>query len=100
MQSLTTKKSEITITLNTEDMTAEQVRILKAMSALMTNVLTSDEESEYFEASAQLMKKAAELIRKSHYAHDHKQIPYGEQALEYAVDFLNDALNGSEFIDN
>lgn len=100
MQSLTPKKSELTITLNTEDLTPEQIRILKAMSALMTNVLSADEEGEYFEASSQLMKKAADLIRKSHFAKDHKQMPYGEQAVEYAVDFLNDALNGSEFIDN
>lgn len=100
MHSLTPKKSELTITLNTEDLTPEQVRIMRAMSALMTNVLAADEEGEYFEASAQLMKKAADLIRKSHFAKDNKQMPYGEQAVEYAVDFLNDALNGSEFIDN
>jgi hypothetical protein len=97
---LTPKKSDITITLNTEGLTAEQIRIMKAMSALMTNVLAADEEGEYFEASAQLMKKAAELIRKSQFAKDQKQIPYGEQAVEYAVDFLNETLNGSEFIDN
>ena len=100
MQSLAPKKSELTITLNTEELTPEQVRLLKAMSALMTNVLAADEESEYFEASAQLMKKAADLIRKSHFARDNKEMPYGEQAVEYAVDFLNETLSGSEFIDN
>jgi hypothetical protein len=86
----TQKEKEMMIRLNIEELGAREVRLLKTMSALMVNVLTAEDESEYFDSSAELFRKAAELIHSSHFAKSDKQMDYGTQALEYAVDYLNE----------
>jgi hypothetical protein len=94
MQDLTSK-NEIHIKLDTEEMTPTQVRIVRAIHSLMSGLLTAEDESEYFELSAELMKRSAELIKHSSFNEKHKHINYGEQAVEYAVDFLNERLDNS-----
>ena len=96
----TSKDKELTIKLNTEDLTPTQVRLLKSVNALLTGVLTAEDEAEYFEASAELMKKVAEVIKDASFPKSHTSIDYAEQAVEYSVDFLHENLNNKESIDN
>ena len=94
MQNLGAGKTnkELVIKLSTEELSATQVRLLKNINALLTQVLTADEEGEYFETSAELLKQVATAINESHYPAAHKSADYGTQAVEYAVDFLNESL--------
>lgn len=94
MQDLRNEK-ELLIKINTEELTPTQVRLLKNINALMTHVLSADEESEYFEMSAELMRKTAEIIKHADFANKNKDMAYGDQAVEFAVDFLNESMNGS-----
>lgn len=98
MQGLGQKEKELLMKLNTEGLTAAQVRILKSLHNLMANVLTSEDESEYFEASAELMKKTAELIKHSQFALHNKEMSYGDQAVEFAVDTLNETMEDDKSI--
>jgi erythromycin esterase-like protein len=100
MQHLTSKNKELIITLNVEDLTPVQVRLLKSLNALLTTVVTADDEAEYFDSSAELMRKAAEVIKNSDFARKNTQMNYGEQALEFAVDFLHENLEKKENLDN
>ncbi len=90
MQHLTPKEKELLIKLNIEELTPVQVRLLKSLNSLLTSVVTAEDESEYFESSAALMKKAAELIKSSNFAKTNKNMNYADQAVEYAVDFLSE----------
>lgn len=92
MEGLTHKEKELLLKVNTEGLSAVQVRLIKTVHALLCNVLTSDEEAEYFEGSAELLKKAAELIKASQFALEHPEMSYGSQAVEFSVDSLNEAL--------
>jgi hypothetical protein len=94
MQDLRNEK-ELLIKINTEELTPTQVRLLKSINALMTHVLSADEESEYFEMSAELMRKTAEVIKHSDFANKNKEMCYGDQAVEFSVDFLNESMNGT-----
>jgi hypothetical protein len=94
MQDLRNEK-ELLIKINTEELTPTQVRLLKSINSLMTHVLSADEESEYFEMSAELMRKTAEIIKHSDFANKNKEMSYGEQAVEFSVDFLNESINGN-----
>jgi hypothetical protein len=100
MQGLSTK--ELTIKLNTEELTPTQIRLLKSVNSLLTHVLTAEDEAEYFDFSAELLRKTAELIKHAQFANQQTHMNYGEQAVEYAVDFLNENLdkNGAGNIDN
>lgn len=93
-------QKELTMKLDTETLTPAQVKILKSMHSLIANVLTTDDESEYFETSAELLKKATELIKHSQFATENKNMSYGEQAVEYAVDTLNEGIQDKMNFDN
>lgn len=102
MQGLGQKEKELNIKLNIEELTPTQVRLIKSVNSLLSHVLTAEDEAEYFEMSAELMKKTAELIKHSTFAEDHKNMSYGEQAVEFAMDFLNESLDQKKIhnIDN
>lgn len=93
MHSLSQKEKELLIKLNVEELSATQVRLVKSVNAMLAQVLTADDEAEYFEMSAELMRKTAELIKHSAFAEQNKSMSYGEQAVEFAVDFLNESLD-------
>ncbi|WP_408098812.1 hypothetical protein ACJVC5_07815 [Peredibacter sp. HCB2-198] len=93
MQSLGQKNNELTMKLDTEELTSTQVRLIKSVHALLAHVLASEEEGEYFDASAELMRKTAELIKHANFAVDHKEMAYGDQAVEFAVDFLTESMD-------
>lgn len=102
MQSLSQKDKELHIKLNTEELTPIQIRLIKAVNALMGQLLTADDESEYFELSAELLRKAAETIKHAHFANQNNDMSYGDQAFEFALDFLNESLDQSKIgnVDN
>ncbi len=93
MQNLSRKDKELLLKLNTEGLTPTQLRLVKSVHALLANVLASDEESEYFDTSAELLKKTAELIKHANFAIENKSMEYGHQAIEFSVENLNDSLD-------
>lgn len=93
MQSLSQKNTELLLKVDTEELTPTQVRLIKTIHSLLANVITADEESEFFETSSELMKKTAEIIKHSSFAAENKQMAYGDQAVEFAVDTLNESMD-------
>ncbi len=93
MQSLSKKETEVVLKLDTEGLSTTQVRLVKNIHALLAHVLVSDEEAEYFESSAELLKKTAELIKHANFSAQNKQMSYGDQAVEFAVDYLNEVID-------
>jgi uncharacterized protein YaaN involved in tellurite resistance len=102
MHSLSHKEKELLMKIDTEGLSTTQVRLIKTIHSLMANVLASDEESEYFETSAELMKKAAELIKHANFSTQNTAMSYGDQAVEFAVDTLNELMDENKMmnIDN
>lgn len=90
---LANEAHELILKVETHDLTPMQIRLLKNAHTLLVHVLAAEDEDEYFEASAQLLKQAAQVIKHANFASTNKTtIPYGEQAIEYSVDNLNEAL--------
>ena len=102
MQHLGKKEQELIIKLSVEEMSTTQVSLIKKISSLLTAVVSADEEAEFFDTSSELFKKVAELVKHSQFAEANRKINYGEQAVEYSIDNLNDTLNGQSLhnIDN
>lgn len=98
-----TSSSELVLKVETHDLTPMQVRLLKHAHTLLVHVLAAEEETEYFEASAQLLKQAMLLVKHANFPSDAKNgIPYGDQAVEYALESLTEALgtHGLSNLDN
>jgi hypothetical protein len=93
MQNLSKKEFELVLKLNSNDMSPTQVRLVKSIHALLANVLSSEEEGEYFEASSELLTKTAEFIKHCDFAKTHKNISYGDQAVEFALDKIYELLD-------
>ena len=91
----THKEKELLLKLNVEGLTPTQVRLIKSIHSLLANLVAADEEAEYFEMSSQLMKKTAEAIKHSSFALEHKTMNYGEQAVEFGIDSLSEAMGDS-----
>ena len=102
MQDLRATQKELLIKFNVEELTPTQVRLLKTVTSLLTNVLASEDESEYFDMSSQLLKKVAEVIKHADFATNNSNMSYGDQAIEFAIDFLNESLDQNKIhnIDN
>ena len=102
MQDLRANSKELLLKINAEELTPTQVRLLKSVTSLLSQVLTAEDETEYFEMSADLMKKVAETIKHSDFADKNKAMSYGTQAVEFAIDFINESLDQNKLnnIDN
>lgn len=102
MHHLSKPEQELLIKLNIEDMSPTQVRLLKSITTLLSTVVSADEEGEYFDTSSELFKKVAELVKHAQFADKNRNINYGEQAVEYSIDNLNETLasNGVHNMDN
>lgn len=89
------------ITFDTTELTPSQVRLVRSINVMLKNVLISDQENEFFEGSAELMRLCAALIKQSRFTDDimrTSNIPYAEQALEYSVDALQDVISNSRVV--
>ena len=91
MQNHIQKEKELVIKLNIEELTPAQIRLLKSVNTLLVHTLAAEDEAEYFDASAQLLRKTAELIKKAAFAEENKYMAFGDQAVEFAVDALSES---------
>ncbi|HLE12864.1 MAG: hypothetical protein A2504_13460 [Bdellovibrionales bacterium RIFOXYD12_FULL_39_22] len=96
------KKNKILpIEIETQDLTPSQIRLIKSLNSMLLHVITTDEESEFFEGSAEFMRMCAALIKQARFAEHLKgvdDIPYAEQALEYSMDLLQENFLKSKII--
>lgn len=94
-----TREKTLNFSFNTEELSPAQVRLIKMLMSHLMNTITTDEEVEFFEGSAEVMKICASLIQNSNFTERFKKvskIPYAEQALEYSVDSLQEHMQNSK----
>lgn len=78
--------------LDPAELTPAQRRLLQSLGPLLAHLMSTDDEEEYFEASKELMSLSATIIQQSSFPELNGHIPYGEQAVEYALDQLNEVI--------
>lgn len=81
------------LTLDTEKLNPQQIKLLEELALLATQTMISFDEGSYFENSAELLKKASEVIHSAYYEKSYprnKNIPYAQQAFEYAKEMLEE----------
>ncbi len=92
------EQKKVNIELDTTELNAQQIRLIKSINHMLSHVLTTDDECDYFDASSDLMKMVASAVKQSNftaYWANNKNIPYAEQALEFSVDALAEQLGSS-----
>ncbi len=75
--------------------TKSQNTLLSEFHFTLEKLLQTSDEAAYFELSAALLSQCGEFIKDAHFAKLHKRINYSTQALEYALDNLQDEMHGT-----
>ncbi len=92
----TNRDKKLTLELDTEMLHPTQIRLIKSINSLLLHLLTTDEESEYFESSADFLRLAASAIKESHFPYENEvidHIAYSNQAIEYALEQLQEIMS-------
>ena len=95
------QKNKMIIEIDTETLNPAQIRLLKSLNAVLTHVMKAEDEAEYFDGSAELMRLCASLIQQSKFPvmlENHGEIAYADQALEFSVDVLQDYIGESNIV--
>ncbi len=84
--------------MQTEEMNSEQIRLIRTVNAMLEHVTTTNEESEYFDGSSELLRLVANLIKKANFSQEDGKIQYSQQALEFCADILNDQIYQEDLV--
>jgi ATP-dependent helicase/DNAse subunit B len=95
------KDRMIKIEIDGSDFTPQQVRLIRSLNTMLAHVMVTDNEEEYFEGSAEVMRMCAALIKQAHFTDKLKgvdNISYAQQALEYSMDVLQEYVSSSKVV--
>jgi hypothetical protein len=87
--------------LDVSELSSDQIRLVRSIAHMLTQVLSSDFESEYFDSANDLMHMVAAAIKKSNFANELKSedgIPYAEQALEFCLDSITEKIYSNKIV--
>ncbi len=101
MPNRTPAKKQSLIELSVEGVSESQKRLIKSLHHTIVHILTTSEESEYFEGSAEVMRMVASIIKQASFNTQlgiNQNIPYAAQALEFSLDVLSDHIEQSKVI--
>lgn len=99
MQTFKQGENNLQIHVDTKELKENQVRLIKTVNALLTDLMTTDEEGQFFENTSEIMRTIATAVKYSNFARANiGAIPYAEQALEYSIDTLTDEIHEAKFV--
>ena len=87
--------------INTKNLPASKVRLLKSLLSELTLTMTTYEEKEFFNHSTEFMRLCASAIQLSNFSEAQKylnDIPFSQQALEYSIDILHEYMANEKII--
>jgi len=95
-----TVNNKVTMELDTAELTPAQVRTLKTINTLLAQLAKTTIESEFFENSAEVMRLCASIVQQANFpmAHKGEKIPYAHQALEYALDVVQEQMMKAKIV--
>lgn len=92
---------KVKIELDADELSSAQVRKIRSLNIILQHILTTHDEAEFFDGSAEFMRTCAGLIKEANFANNLKDksgIPYAEQALEYSMDVLQECMTNSKVV--
>ena len=88
------KGNKFTLEIGCEGLSESQIRLIRTLHTNLIHVLNTENESEFFNGSAELMRSCAATIKQAQFSKkfESKNIPYAQQALEYSIDVLQENI--------
>jgi len=94
-------KKSIKVDFDTTELNSQQIRLIKSICTMLNHVLVTDDEGEYFDGSAELMRMVASAVKQANFTTEwaeNQQIPYAQQALEFCIDMVSDQMYQDDII--
>jgi hypothetical protein len=101
MGSKVLEQKELLLKLDVSELNPQQIRLIKSINSMLTHVLTTDDECDYFDGSSELMRMVASAVKQANFTADYTpnpDIPYAEQALEFSIDAIADQIHSNKII--
>jgi hypothetical protein len=95
------EQKTVKVEFDTTELNSQQIRLIKGICSMLNHVLTTDNEGEYFEGSADLMKMVASAVKQANFTTEwatNANIPYAQQALEFCIDSISDQMYETDFV--
>ena len=91
---------KVTAEFDSKDLDPANVRLIKSLNTLLFQLLRTTEEAEFFNNSAEVLRMCAAIIQQSKFptAHKSDKVPYAHQALEFAMDLLQEQMLKAKII--
>lgn len=89
---------KIQLEIDTTELNELQIRLIKSVVNMLDHVMHTDEEADFFESSSELLRVTSQAIKSSNFSKLNKELPYGEQALQYCVDVLADRIYQDDLV--
>lgn len=96
-----TKPTTEKLNLDTTELSAEQVRLIKSINSMLTHVMSTESEKEYFTGSSDLLRVVAIAIKQANFNKTQlagESIDYEQQVLEYCADALIDEIHSGKLV--
>lgn len=99
MQTFKHGQNNLQIHVDTRELEERQVRLIKTVNTLLTSLMTTENEGDFFEHTSEIMRTIATAVKHANFTRANRgAIPYAEQALEYSIDTLTDELHDAKFV--
>lgn len=100
MESQKLEQKILQIDVDVEKLAPHQIRLIRSVNSLLSNVLVTDDEEDFFETSYELMQAVASAVKQANFNKDnkHSEIHYATQALEFSIDALNDKIQNNDIV--
>lgn len=101
MASKKLEMENLNLTLDVSELNSNQIRLIRSINTMLTHVLTTDDECDYFDGSSELLRMVASAVKQANFTSDFKfqnNIPYAEQALEFSMENLQDHISGNKVV--
>ncbi len=91
---------KVFLELDTTGLKPAHIRLVKTLYNMIAHALTTEDEGEYFNSSAETIRLCASLIKQARFIEtmEKEKIPYAEQALEFSVDILQEHIANSKVV--
>lgn len=90
------EQKKMHVEFDTTELNTQQIRLLKSICTMLNHILTTDDEADYFDGSAELMRMVASAVKQANFTTEwceNSDIPYAEQALEFCMDMIADQMH-------
>ncbi len=98
MSNIKITERKMALELDISELNDQQIRLIKTIHTMLSHVLTTDDEEEYFDGAAELMQLIANAVKKASFSNQDSKIEYSTQALEFSMDLLAETVQNGRFL--